>query len=326
MPRLAELLGAPMARIDVVRIGPAGPLPKDAVALALCTADDGQRPFAALLVPLEDARRIVDVTLRRAAGSTRAPLSSGEEGVLLYALDRAGGDWLAAGGAPCRITGLLADSAQIAELFGREPGSDVELSLAAGDIAARFRIRIGTPPDPGRKARCAGELGRALGWRASFRCAAGSARVPAEEVRALAAGDVVVLDSCGHPRSPGGDRDCALVCGGVRLAARWLDDRSLLLVSHADGSKTMTDEKTARIDARLDAPIDGAAMEVEAQIEVGRITLTVGQALGLVPGRVLSLDKDVGPEVWIRVGDKLIARGELVSCDGRLAVEVTEVP
>jgi len=67
-------------------------------------------------------------------------------------------------------------------------------------------------------------------------------------------------------------------------------------------------------------------MEVVAQVAVGRITLTVEQALGLVPGRVLALDRKVGPDVWLRVGDKLIARGELVSCDGTLAVEVTEVP
>ena len=88
----------------------------------------------------------------------------------------------------------------------------------------------------------------------------------------------------------------------------------------------MADDATDRIEARLDAPFDGAAMEIVAQVEVGRITLTVEQALGLVPGRVLALDRKVGPEVWLRAGDKLIARGELVSCDGALAVEVTEVP
>ena len=83
---------------------------------------------------------------------------------------------------------------------------------------------------------------------------------------------------------------------------------------------------TGEIEVRLDAPVDGGALAVVAQVEVGRISLTVEQALGLVPGRVLSLDRPVGPDVWLKVGDELIAKGELVSCDGRLAVEVTEVP
>jgi len=88
----------------------------------------------------------------------------------------------------------------------------------------------------------------------------------------------------------------------------------------------MDEESTAALEARLDKPAPGAGMEVVAQVEVGRITLTVERALGLVPGRVIALDRPVGPEVWLRVGDELVARGELVSCDGRLAVEVTEVP
>ena len=88
----------------------------------------------------------------------------------------------------------------------------------------------------------------------------------------------------------------------------------------------MLENDTREIGVRLDAPVDGGAMEVVARVEIGRISLTVEQALGLVPGRVLSLDRPVGPEVWLKVGDKPIAKGELVSCDGRLAVEVTEVP
>jgi flagellar motor switch/type III secretory pathway protein FliN len=116
------------------------------------------------------------------------------------------------------------------------------------------------------------------------------------------------------------------VCGALRLSARWLDDRRLTLVSPARREARMVENDTREIGVRLHASAETGAMEVVAQVEVGRISLTVEQALGLVPGRVLSLDRPVGPEVWLRVGDKPIAKGELVSCDGRLAVEVTEVP
>ena len=326
LPRLAEILGAETARLRVSRIGPTAPLPEDAVIAAISEASEAQRPIAALALPLDAARQIIDVSLRRSPSPASRPLSAGEEGVLLYALDRAGGDWIASGGVPYRIAGLLAGPDQIATVLGAAPGHEVELSFEAGDIAARGRIAVAEPHAPRRAARCAGGIGRALGWPVRFRCTAGAAQIPAAAAASLASGDVVVLDRCGHPLAKGGDRACALSCGGVHVAARWLDDRRLVLVSHAQGSSAMADHTTDRIDARLDAPVDGAAMEVVAQIEVGRLTLTVEQALGLVPGRVLALDRDVGPDVWIRVGDKLVARGELVSCDGRLAVEVTEVP
>jgi flagellar motor switch/type III secretory pathway protein FliN len=326
LPRLAQLLGVESATASVSRIGIPTPLREDSVTAAVCTTDAGQHPVAAIVLPLETARGIVDATLRRSPGSVRHPLTAGEEGALLFALDRAGGDWLAAGGERFRITGLLAAPDQIAELLGASPRHEVEVSLAAGDLAGRARVVLPAPALPALAARCAQGLGRALCWPVRFRCATGEARIAALAAGSLAEGDVVVLDRCGHPIAAGRDRPCALECGGLRLAAQWLDDRSLVLVSKAEGRSTMANETTERIEARLDAPVDGAAMEVVAQVEVGRITLTVEQALGLVPGRVLALDRKVGPDVWLRVGDKLIARGELVSCDGALAVEVTEVP
>jgi type III secretion system YscQ/HrcQ family protein len=326
LPRFAQLLGMESAAARVARIGIPTRLPGDAVIAAVCDATQEQRPIAAIALPLEAARGIVDAALRRSPVAARHPLSAGEEGALLYALDRAGGDWLAAGGTRFGITGLLADPDQIGEFLGAAPRHEVELSFAAGELAASVRVVLSTPTPATRPVRCASGLGRARTWPVRFRCATGETRITALAARSLAVGDVVVLDRCGHPNAAGRDRSCALSCGGVRLGARWLDDRRLVLVSPTEGRPTMADDATDRIEARLDAPFDGAAMEIVAQVEVGRITLTVEQALGLVPGRVLALDRKVGPEVWLRAGDKLIARGELVSCDGALAVEVTEVP
>ncbi len=70
---------------------------------------------------------------------------------------------------------------------------------------------------------------------------------------------------------------------------------------------------------------DAGSMEVEVLVEVGEVKMTVEQAAGLVPGRILKLDRDVGPEVTLRVGQKRIGRGELVEHEGILAVEVMEV-
>jgi type III secretion system YscQ/HrcQ family protein len=323
LPRLAELLGAGSVIARLARFTPVGEYPDDAVVVALCPTDEERRPIAALIVPLYDARRIVDAALRRPG----RPLSSGEEGTFLYALDRAGGDWLAAGGAGFRISGLLAGPDQIPDLLDAPPCHALEIEIAIDGATARAEIVWASLPAPQRAARCRGGVERASGWPARFRLVIGAARIPAAAAVALAAGDVVELDRCGHPAATGGDRGCSLACGGVRFGTRWLDDRRLELVSPLPRRSAMTTEdEAAPIDARLEPAVDGAAMEVVAQVEIGRLALTVEQALALVPGRILALDRDVGAEVWIRVGDKLIARGELVNCGGRLAVEVTEVP
>ena len=82
------------------------------------------------------------------------------------------------------------------------------------------------------------------------------------------------------------------------------------------------------IEARLDETLrEGAAgMEVVLQAEVGRLTLPLEQALALVPGRVLGVDRGVGTTVCLLAGEQLVARGELVESEGQLAVEITEVP
>jgi flagellar motor switch protein FliM len=67
-------------------------------------------------------------------------------------------------------------------------------------------------------------------------------------------------------------------------------------------------------------------MQVVVRVEVGQVGMTVEQALGLVPGRVLLLDREVGPGVSLFAGDQLVARGELVEHEGQLGVEIVEVP
>jgi flagellar motor switch/type III secretory pathway protein FliN len=90
----------------------------------------------------------------------------------------------------------------------------------------------------------------------------------------------------------------------------------------------MEERESDMIEARLDDPRHAgtAGMDVVLRAEVGRVTLTLEQALALVPGRVLGLDRDVGTAVQLMVKEQLIATGELVECGGRLAVEITEVP
>ena len=68
---------------------------------------------------------------------------------------------------------------------------------------------------------------------------------------------------------------------------------------------------------------------VEVVVAVGRARPRVRDLLAVGPGGVLPLDRRVDDPVELFVGDRLIARGELVeaegSTNGELAVRLTEI-
>ncbi|MBV0890762.1 FliM/FliN family flagellar motor C-terminal domain-containing protein [Paracoccus sp. Z118] len=66
-------------------------------------------------------------------------------------------------------------------------------------------------------------------------------------------------------------------------------------------------------------------IQVEIEIRLGRTRLTVAELSRLRPGDVLALDQDISDGVEICIGDKVIARGELVDdagSEGRLSVRI----
>ncbi|QRZ13226.1 FliM/FliN family flagellar motor switch protein [Paracoccus methylovorus] len=66
-------------------------------------------------------------------------------------------------------------------------------------------------------------------------------------------------------------------------------------------------------------------IQVEITIRLGGTQLTVAELSRLRPDDILTLDQDISDGVGICVGDKVIARGELVSgdeTDNRLCVRI----
>lgn len=329
VPGLAALLRVPAATLRVVGVGPApDPLPADALALALASGSGAEGRRAVLAFPLGLARGLVDLSLGRPASAEVAPLTSGEEGALLFAVDRGGGDWIAAGGRTFTLRGILADADQATDYLGRPPAWQIEARLEAGAIDGPLWLWCGAPVGEAGSIRWP-LPGGVPEWPVTLRVVVGWSRVDAREVEGLAPGDVVVLDVCDHPLAPGPGASVALRSGSLTRAARWLDRRRLQLVSTDERRSPMDDkpgEQTA-VSARLEEPLDDEAgsMEVLVRVELGRVALPLSQALSLMAGGVLELDRDAGPDVQLTVGDKLIARGELVECEGRLAVQITEV-
>lgn len=64
-------------------------------------------------------------------------------------------------------------------------------------------------------------------------------------------------------------------------------------------------------------------LQVTAQL--GRCTMRIADALQLSAGSVLELDRPTGEPVDLCIGNKLIARGEIVAVEGRYGVLVSDV-
>ena len=66
-------------------------------------------------------------------------------------------------------------------------------------------------------------------------------------------------------------------------------------------------------------------IELEATLRFGSRDLPLKDVLDLGAGDVLELDRQVADPVDLVVGDKIIARGEVVIVEGNFALLVTEV-
>ncbi|MGY6632717.1 MAG: FliM/FliN family flagellar motor switch protein [Alkalilacustris sp.] len=92
----------------------------------------------------------------------------------------------------------------------------------------------------------------------------------------------------------------------------------------------MDDTSTsAQLPRRTPGDTPFAQVPIEIIVSVGRARPTVGELLKLDRDAVLTLDRRVEDPVDLYVGDRLIARGELMELDGdnagQLAVRLTEL-
>jgi flagellar motor switch protein FliN len=78
----------------------------------------------------------------------------------------------------------------------------------------------------------------------------------------------------------------------------------------------------AALSAGLELLLD---VELEASLRFGSREMPLGEILDLGPGDVVQLDRHVADPVDLLVGDKIVARGEVVLVNGNFALRVTEV-
>jgi flagellar motor switch protein FliN/FliY len=83
-----------------------------------------------------------------------------------------------------------------------------------------------------------------------------------------------------------------------------------------------TTDKVERLGERLDLV---EHIKVQLSVSLGSAQIDVARLFALSSGEVVVLDRDVDAPVDVRLGDKLVARGELVAAGDRFAVRITEI-
>lgn len=83
-----------------------------------------------------------------------------------------------------------------------------------------------------------------------------------------------------------------------------------------------TDTSLTQLSPGLELLLD---VELEASLRFGCRELPLGELLELGPGDVVQLDRHVSDPVDLIVGDKIVARGDVVLINGNFGLRVTEV-
>ena len=66
-------------------------------------------------------------------------------------------------------------------------------------------------------------------------------------------------------------------------------------------------------------------IELDATVQFGSREMPLQEVLELGPGDVVELDRHVSEPVDLVVGDRIVARGEVVVMNGNFALRITEV-
>jgi type III secretion protein Q len=179
-------------------------------------------------------------------------------------------------------------------------GIELAVGLGAGSGAGRVRLVLPHAAVKALGEACA-EDGPADTLALELSLRGGSAPLLPEEVETLATGDVVLLD----PPPPG--RLSAVAPGGLRVVGT--ESENALLVEEV----RMPD-------------VSSSEWPIAVDVELARVPITLGELARLAPGAVLSLPIDRRGLVALKVGDRTVARGQLVDVEGGLGVRIDSLP
>jgi len=288
----ARVLGELLGREVSIRARPSPGAPAPRAAVARVALDLTALPGAAVLEL--DAALVVGLVDALAGGSGTSSGATALTPVEAAALELLA---LAALDGACSVAFVEDALAPRLSRGASEPRSAlaVELDVSAGPLAGKGRLLL--PVAAVRALRDpSAPFGPAAATPLPVSVRSGRAPLEPEELAALAAGDVVVLDA------PADAADALVLPGGARFAGR-LEDGTFHVEELA-----MTEHGTQRM--------------VTLEIELARIDVPLAEIARLEPGAALPLAIDRRGLVTLRVGERAVARGELVDVDGAVGVRV----
>jgi len=299
----------------VTRTGPMGSRSigeRNAIARRIAAVADRRPPDVELVHADLLPRALVERVIRSVPSV--ASLVDGPSGASVGLAEQGPGDWVDSDLEVLRrIAQTFLSPSTLTFLDGRATLPD------AGELAL-FELRTGATSvrlylDP-RRLPARDEKPRAppnVAWPIAISIEVASTSLVHRELRALGRGDVVTIDHDlrTNPvgRIPGANSGTrfTLANGELRFDG----------VTHGEGDSMDLDDDDTLV------RIDDA--RVTLSVELARIATTVGELSGLVRGELFATGLPEAREVTLRLEGRAIARGELVTHDGELAVKILEL-
>lgn len=221
-----------------------------------------------------------------------------------------------------RLAGVTMNRAEaVARLDGRRPHLSVELSLSVGEVSAGGRLVLPAvifesvwkdlPVE--RDFTIAPEV---LAASIGARCFLGSTPLSLSALETLSEGDVAVFERTRH----GGEHlfgQGRLVAGGFELVGEFTPEGFSLTRALRRALPLESDVATV-IEQSGGMP----PLPVDVEIELTRLMLPLSELAALKPGSLLPLRINASEPVLLRVGDRAVARAELVDIDGEVGARI----
>lgn len=312
-----DWLGAPV-RIEVL---PPKPAPATEFEPLLAALLEHEHTRAALLLDPLLAHALVERTLGGEddpRDPALGPLTELEQGVLVYALAR----WLAGADSAFRVAALLTTWPALDEALGASERVRWPLVIHVGATRGQAAL-LASDTDEGAFLESTPAWAEAIPVELSV--VAANATLNAQRWATLEIGDVVLPDRWDVRIEEGAltGRVTLAQARGPRAWTAALRENALEIVAEEPRVLESAAEVIVKDSGK---PLEGMGeTPVTLSVELGRLTLPLGELASLVPGDVVKTEVPVGTEVALRAGDRVIATGELVDVEGELGVRITRI-
>jgi type III secretion protein Q len=221
-----------------------------------------------------------------------------------------------------RLMGVTMSRAEaLARLDARQRHVGVELTVTVGQTTAGGRLvlpavvlegALKTWPSE-RDPEIAPEV---LAARLEARCFVGSTSLPREMLESLEVGDVIFFEGLGRKgaRLLGPGRLCLR---GFELSGDFTPEGFSL--NRARGRALPKESDMVDMNGRSEGM---PPLPVDVEIELTRLLMPISELAGLKPGALLPLRINASEPVVLRVGDRAVARAELVDIEGEVGARI----